>query len=200
MLTGTSNRENQEPNNPAYDGHFSIVRMGEEATTGPESGAAPRNWERREVQEMRQARRMILRAAWHWARLVAGPFALVGLGLGSILGPAARWLHPGWAAPSFLVNLTLGALGGALGAALVGALAQWLFEEAKDVPIVGGCAATLFVVTGGIYGAGLGGVWSTLVGLAVGAPVGLVGGVAVYFVYWSLKEVLRMVQGEVKGY
>lgn len=200
MLTGPSDLGYQDPNNLGYDGRFSFVHMGEEAATSPQPPDAPRGWERREVQEMRQARRVILRAALNWALLAAGPCALLGLGLGFLLDAPARRLHPGWTAPHFLVNLALGALGGALGAALAGSLTHWLFEEHKDFPVVGGCAATLVVVAGGIYGAGLGGIWSTLAGLAVAVPVGFAGGVAAYFAYWTLKVTLQVVLSEVKGY
>ncbi len=201
MSMGPSNLDNQGFNNPGYDGRFSVVHLGEPEPWSPEPCALPprQGWQQREADEMRQARRLILKEAVRWALLAAGPCALFGLGLGYLLGSAAQRWQPGWTAPHFLVSLALGALGGALGAALAGVLAHWLFEEHKDIPVVGGGAAVLVVIGGSIYGAGLGDVGSILAGAAVGIPAGLAGGLGVFFIYWTVKVALRVVCKEVQG-
>lgn len=201
MSTGPSNLGNQSPTNLGYDGRYAVVHLGEPEVRNPEPYQVPplQGWRQREAREMRQARRLILGAALRWALLAAVPGALLGLGLDYLLGAAAQQWHSDWTAPHVLVSLTLGALGGALGAALAGVLAHWVFEEHKDIPVVGGGVATCGVIGGGIYGAGLGGTGATLAGIALGIPTGLAGGLGVFFVYWTAKVALRAIRKEVRG-
>jgi len=148
---------------------------------------------------MRQARRILLWEALRWAVLLAAPFALFGWGIGYIVGPASERLSPGWTEPGALVSLILGAVCGAFGGAAARALYD-LFEEDQDMPVVVIGVATFVVLGAGIHGAGQGGLFAILVGIAGGTLVGVASGFVVYILYSVLRALYIWAGKEVNGY
>jgi hypothetical protein len=152
---------------------------------------------RQERRDMRGERVVLLRKALLWALAAALPGALVGWGLAYLLDNFAGELGPGWAPPGGGVSMLLGALCGALGAALAGLCYHSLLAEDQDVPLILGGVTTSAAILGGIYGAGQGGVLHTAAGITLGIPAGLCGGVAVWMVYSVLSWAYRWARAEV---
>src|SRR6266566_2197380 len=74
-------------------------------------------FERRELLELRQERRVLLGQALTWAMVVVIPAAVIGWTLGYAMAPMSAQLSPGWTQPMGLIRLLLGAVCGALGGA-----------------------------------------------------------------------------------
>jgi hypothetical protein len=74
-----------------------------------------------------------------------------------------------------------------------------MFAEDRDVPVVVVGVATFVVLAAGIYGAGQGGIFHTIVGLAVGTPLGIGSGLAAYMSYWTLKVIYIWARKELYG-
>jgi hypothetical protein len=75
-----------------------------------------------------------------------------------------------------------------------------MFAEDPDVPVVVIGVATFVVLAAGIYSAGQGGIFHTIVGLAVGTPLGIGSGLVAYMLYWALKVIYNWARKELSGY
>jgi hypothetical protein len=194
------NPTNSYPKDLAQGVLSSSARAEGEAALRQERRDRRETFDRRERLEMAQARRVLLGQLLPWAVFGAAPCALVGWGIAYLLGPAFDWVSPGWAAPSALVSLLLGAVCGALGGATAGVMYYSLSDEDHDLPFVVMGGATLVVIVGAIHGAGQGTVLQTLAGIGVGIPVGIIGGLGVYILYWGLKWAYVWVRKEYGAY
>jgi hypothetical protein len=161
------------------------------------SGPARRaQFAQEEAMEMSQARHQLRREAQRWALRAIIPAALIGWALGPVLAPVFIQSNSEWSRPGALLSLLLGAMCGALGAALISLLCHSLFNEDQEIPIIVVGVTMLLATAGGLYGAGLGDFTGAFIGVALGAPLGLIGGVGVLIVYSAVTWVAAWIRKE----
>jgi len=191
--------ETGKQNNGGAADPSSALRAGDQNTERRRGQDRRKTFDRKELLEMRQARRILFSGASRWALVLAVLFALLGWGIGWIIGPASERLSPGWTRPGALVSLLLGAICGALGGAATRVLYE-LFHEDQDMPVVVIGVATFVALGAGIHGAGQGGILATLAGIAGGTLAGIASGFVVYLLYSVLRVLSIWVRKEFKGY